>query len=109
MGPDRQESEAGVPALLPDLHQRRGPGPVRGRYLYESGFKTIATIHDKKTYGQGLVGFVTEAYKAAGGKIVAAETINPDDKDFSAVISKVKAANPDAVSTTAASTRRPVR
>ena len=40
---------------------------------------------------------MTEAYKAAGGKIVAAETINPDDKDFSAVISKVKAAKPDAV------------
>ena len=40
---------------------------------------------------------MTEAYTAAGGEIVAAETINPDDKDFSAVISKVKAAKPDAV------------
>ena len=28
---------------------------------------------------------------------MAAETINPDDKNFSAVISKVKAAKPDAV------------
>ena len=32
----------------------------------------------------------------AGGEVVAADTINPDEKDFSSVISKVKAAGPDA-------------
>ena len=37
------------------------------------------------------------AFKSGGGEIVAAETINPDDKDFSAVISKVKSAKPEAV------------
>jgi branched-chain amino acid transport system substrate-binding protein len=72
-------------------------GPFAAKYLYGEGITKVATINDKKAYGAGLVAAFTEAYKAAGGTIVAAETINPDDKDFSAVISKVKGASPDAV------------
>jgi branched-chain amino acid transport system substrate-binding protein len=72
-------------------------GPFAAKYLIDKGIKKVATIHDKKAYGQGLVAAFTEAYKNGGGEIVDAETINPDDKDFSAVISKVKNANPEAV------------
>ena len=72
-------------------------GPFAAQYLLETGIKKVATIHDKKTYGQGLVDNFTTAFKAGGGEIVAAETINPDDKDFSAVITKVKAASPEAI------------
>jgi branched-chain amino acid transport system substrate-binding protein len=97
MGPDPKNPKRAYPHYFRTCTNDAVQGPFAGRYLYESGYKKIATIHDKKTYGQGLVGFVTEAYTAAGGEIVAAETINPDDKDFSAVISKVKAAKPDAV------------
>jgi branched-chain amino acid transport system substrate-binding protein len=72
-------------------------GPFAAKYLLDEGIKNVATIHDKKAYGQGLVAAFTEAFEAGGGKIAQAETINPDDKDFSAVISKVKGANPEAV------------
>ncbi len=72
-------------------------GPFAAKYLLDSGLKKVATIHDKKAYGQGLVAAFTEAFKSGGGTIVDAETINPDDKDFSAVISKVKGAGPDAI------------
>ncbi|MBK8462001.1 MAG: branched-chain amino acid ABC transporter substrate-binding protein [Nigerium sp.] len=72
-------------------------GPFAAKYLLDEGIKEVATIHDKKTYGQGLVAAFTEAFTKGGGTIVSAETINPDDKDFSAVISKVKATNPTLV------------
>jgi branched-chain amino acid transport system substrate-binding protein len=72
-------------------------GPFAAQYLLDEGIKKVATIHDKKAYGQGLVAAFTDAYKSGGGEIVAAETINPDDKDFSAVVSKVKSANPELV------------
>ncbi|NNG18590.1 branched-chain amino acid ABC transporter substrate-binding protein [Naumannella sp. ID2617S] len=72
-------------------------GPFAAKYLLGAGIKEVATIHDKKSYGQGLVSAFTEAFTAGGGKVTAAETINPDDKDFSAVISKVKASNPKGV------------
>jgi branched-chain amino acid transport system substrate-binding protein len=72
-------------------------GPFGAKYLLDKGIKKVATIHDKKTYGQGLVAAFTDAFKSGGGQIVDAETINPEDKDFSAVISKVKNANPEAI------------
>jgi branched-chain amino acid transport system substrate-binding protein len=58
------------------------------------GFTQAATVHDKKIYGQGLVENFTKAFQSGGGTVVAAETINPDDKDFSAVIAKIKSFNP---------------
>jgi branched-chain amino acid transport system substrate-binding protein len=73
-------------------------GPFAARYLYTTaGIKKVATIHDKLAYGQGLVASFTEEYKKLGGEVVAADTINPDEKDFSSVITKVKSAGPDAV------------
>ncbi|HET9020862.1 MAG TPA: branched-chain amino acid ABC transporter substrate-binding protein [Ornithinibacter sp.] len=73
-------------------------GPFAARYLFEkAGVKTVATVHDKKTYGQGLVAAFTDEYTKLGGKVVAAETINPDDDKYDAVISKIKPSNPQVV------------
>jgi branched-chain amino acid transport system substrate-binding protein len=73
-------------------------GPFAARYLYETAKITkVATIHDKKAYGQGLVGTFTEEFKKLGGQVVAAQTINPDDSNFNAVISAIKPSAPQAV------------
>jgi branched-chain amino acid transport system substrate-binding protein len=73
-------------------------GPFAARYLFQkAGIKKVATIHDKKTYGQGLVASFTTEFKKLGGTVTAAETINPDDSNFQAVISKVKPTAPQAV------------
>jgi len=72
-------------------------GPFAAQYLFKAGMTKVATIHDKKAYGQGLVEAFTEEFKKQGGTIVAAETINPDDSNYQAVISKVKPKAPQAV------------
>lgn len=72
-------------------------GPTAATYLLSIGVKSVATIHDKKSYGQGLVEAFSKAFTAGGGTIVAAQTINPDDKDFSSVITNVKGASPAVV------------
>jgi branched-chain amino acid transport system substrate-binding protein len=73
-------------------------GPFAARYLFQKlGIHQVATIHDKKTYGQGLVEAFTTEFKTLGGTITDAETINPDDSNYSAVISKVKPTAPKAI------------
>lgn len=73
-------------------------GPFAARYLFEDeGVKKVATIHDKKTYGQGLVDAFTKEFEDLGGEIVAAETINPDDSNYSAVVSKIAPLGAEAV------------
>ena len=72
-------------------------GAFAAKFLKDQGITKVATIHDKKTYGQGLVNAFTENFKAAGGTIVAAETINPDESNYNAVVSKVAPSAPQAV------------
>lgn len=72
-------------------------GPFAAQYLLSKGIKKVATIHDKKTYGQGLVGAFTTEFQKGGGTIAAAETINPDESNYQAVVSKVVPSAPQAV------------
>ena len=58
-----------VHVLLPHLHHRLLQGPFAAQYLYETaGIKKVSTIHDKKTYGQGLVAAVHRGVQELGGK-----------------------------------------
>jgi len=59
--------------------------------------KRVAIIHDKTTYGQGLAEETRKAINGKGLKEVMFEGINKDDKDFTALVSKIKSANPDLV------------
>ena len=59
--------------------------------------KRVAIIHDKTTYGQGLANETKKAMSAKGVKEVMFEGVNKDDKDFTALVSKIKTARPDLV------------
>src|ERR1051326_1514972 len=73
-------------------------GAVAGAYIVKN-FKTkkVAIVHDKTTYGQGLADETKKAMNKAGMKEVLYEGINLGEKDFSALVSKLKAANVDLV------------
>ena len=53
--------------------------------------KKIAIVHDKTTYGQGLADAAKNFMNAGGKKEVLYEGINVGEKDYSALISKIKA------------------
>jgi branched-chain amino acid transport system substrate-binding protein len=59
--------------------------------------KKIAIVHDKTTYGQGLADETKKGLTKAGIKEVLYEGVNTGEKDFSALVSKIKAANADLV------------
>ncbi len=73
-------------------------GGFAADHAYEDlRIRNVAIIHDKKAYGQGLADSFRAQFEKKGGKIVATETVNPGDKDFSAVLSKIKPLNPDLI------------
>lgn len=73
-------------------------GPFGGRYLVKDlGKKKIAVVHDKKAYGQGLAEAAAAEMQKDGATVLPTQTINPGDKDFAGVITKLKADNPDAL------------
>jgi branched-chain amino acid transport system substrate-binding protein len=59
--------------------------------------KKIAILHDKSAYGKGLASVVKEKLNAAGVTEVMFEGINPGEKDYTAVITKLKSAGADFV------------
>ncbi len=73
-------------------------GPFAAQYLFNTaGKKSVAVVHDKKVYGQGLTDAFKAEYLKLGGKVVSTETVGDKDTNFSAVISKIKPLNPEAV------------
>jgi len=52
--------------------------------------KRIAVVHDKTTYGQGLADETRKAMNASGVRETIYEGVNAGEKDFSALISKLR-------------------
>jgi branched-chain amino acid transport system substrate-binding protein len=73
-------------------------GAVAAAYILKHAKdKKIAIVHDKTTYGQGLADETRKAINKGGVKEVLYEGINIGDKDFSALVSKIKASGADIV------------
>ena len=73
-------------------------GPYAAQYMYnEKKLKKVYVIDDKKTYGAGLAGTFKDEFEKLGGKVVGTDHVNPDDKDFSAIATKVAKAKADFV------------
>jgi branched-chain amino acid transport system substrate-binding protein len=59
--------------------------------------KKIAFVHDKSTYGKNLADQVKANLNAAGVQEILYEGINPGEKDYSAIVSKLKAVGAEVV------------
>ncbi|MDO9441380.1 MAG: branched-chain amino acid ABC transporter substrate-binding protein [Beijerinckiaceae bacterium] len=57
--------------------------------------KRIAVLHDKTPYGKGLADETKKAMNAKGVKEVVYEGINPGERDYRAVVTKLKAQRVD--------------
>lgn len=57
--------------------------------------KTVYIVDDKTTYSQGVADQLEKIAPEAGVEVLGHDHINQGDKDFSAILTKVKAANPD--------------
>ena len=67
-------------------------GEVAGQYL-QTNFsdKKIAFVHDKTAYGKGLADATMSSFEAAGGTPALYEAYTAGEKDYSALVSKLKA------------------
>jgi branched-chain amino acid transport system substrate-binding protein len=104
--------EAGLPIITPSatapglaeqgwkiFHRGLGndaaQGPGAALYIDATlQAETVFVLDDASEYGKGLADQVNEAL---GAKVVGTDTIDPAATDFSATVTKVKDANPDAV------------
>ena len=73
-------------------------GQVAGEYIAKHfKGKKIAIVHDKTTYGKGLADETKKTINKAGIKEVLYEGVNTGEKDFSALVSKIKQSGADLI------------
>jgi branched-chain amino acid transport system substrate-binding protein len=73
-------------------------GAIAGAYIVKNfKGKNVAIVQDKTTYGKGLADETKKAVNKAGVKEKLYEAVNKGDKDFTALVSKLKLNNIDVV------------
>lgn len=73
-------------------------GPTAAKYIIRKVKpKNMAIIHDKQQYGEGLATSVRDEVTKAGIEVVLYEGVTAGDKDFSALIAKLKKEDVDFV------------
>lgn len=81
-------------------------GPTAAKYILETVKpQRIAIIHDKQQYGEGLARSVQDGLKAANANVVFFDGITAGEKDFSALIARLKKKTSTSF-TTAVTTRK---
>jgi len=73
-------------------------GPAGGDFVMTNlKAKKVYVLNDKTPYGQGLAEQAEKAMKARGASIVQSEGVAAEERDFTAVITKIQALKPDAI------------
>lgn len=93
-----QVTERGLSAMFRMCGRDDQQGIVAGDYIVDvlKG-KKVAVLHDKDTYGQGLADATKAQLEKRGVKPVLYEGLTRGEKDFSAVVTKIRAAGADVV------------
>jgi branched-chain amino acid transport system substrate-binding protein len=93
-----QVTERGLSAMFRMCGRDDQQGIVAGDYIVDvlKG-KKVAVLHDKDTYGQGLADATKAQLVKRGVTPVLYEGLTRGEKDFSAVVTKIRAAGADVV------------
>lgn len=78
-----------INGLVPDQAQ------TGADFFEENGANKIAIVHDNSAYARDMADFARDSIEAYGGEIIAFEAINPEEKDFGSLMTKLKSLNPE--------------
>ena len=91
-------TEKGYPTIMRDFPRDDAQGAFVAPWIAKNfPGKKIAILNDKSAYGKGLATVVKQTLNSLGVQEVMFEGINPGEKDYSAIVSKLKSAGAEFV------------
>jgi branched-chain amino acid transport system substrate-binding protein len=91
-------TDRGLPGVFRVCGRDDQQGDVAASYIVgELGAKRVAVIHDKDTYGKGLADAMKSTLNSYGVKEVLYEGLTRGEKDFNALVTKIRSVDADVV------------
>ena len=72
-------------------------GRMAAQTIEKLGFKKVAILHDSTSYAKGLADEANALLKKKGTEVVFFDALTPKENDYTAILTKLKGANPDVV------------
>ncbi|NCC24638.1 MAG: branched-chain amino acid ABC transporter substrate-binding protein [Deltaproteobacteria bacterium] len=90
-------SEKGLAKFFRTSPRDDEQGKVAAKTIMDKGFKNVAILHDNTSYAKGLADETKAILDANGVKIAFFDALTPKEQDYSAILTNLKAANPDVI------------
>jgi branched-chain amino acid transport system substrate-binding protein len=90
-------TEKGLKNFLRTCPRDDEQGLVAAQTIAKLGFKKPAILHDNTTYAKGLGDEVKGLLEKKGVQVAFFEALTPGERDYTAILTKMKAATPDVV------------
>lgn len=90
-------SEKGLKYFFRTCPRDDEQGKVAAQTIEKLGFKNVAILHDNSSYAKGLASEAKGLLEKKGMNIAFYDALTPGERDFNAILTKMKAAAPDVV------------
>lgn len=90
-------TEKKLPNFLRTCPRDDEQGRVGAATLEKLGAKKIAILHDSSAYSKGLADEIVAILKGKKANVVFFDALTPKEQDYSAILTKLRAAGPDVV------------
>ena len=90
-------TEKGLQLFFRTCPRDDAQGRAAAAAIEKGGYKAVALLHDNSSYAKGLAEETKAVLEKAGVKVVFFDALTPGERDYTAILTKLKAANPDLV------------
>ena len=90
-------TEKGLPLFFRTSPRDDAQGRAAAAAIVKGGYKAVALLHDNSSYAKGLAEETKAILDKDGVKVVFYDALTPGERDYTAILTKLKSAKPDLV------------
>ncbi|SDF18351.1 branched-chain amino acid ABC transporter substrate-binding protein [Desulfovibrio legallii] len=90
-------TEKGLPLFFRTCPRDDAQGRSAAAAIVKGGYKAVALLHDNSSYAKGLAEETKAQLAKLGVKVVFYDALTPGERDYTAILTKLKAAKPDLI------------
>ncbi len=90
-------TEKGLPLFFRTCPRDDAQGRAAAARIVKGGFHKVALLHDNSSYAKGLAQETKAELKKAGIPVIFFDALTPGERDYNAILTKLKSSAPDLV------------